>query len=400
MGNPVRPSGLSDAAGRNAALTTVLDENAWVIPTQSRPANDRFVLLDALRGVAAVSVLVFHLFNNSPQVSSLHDSLPAWLLWLPDHGRNGVACFFVISGFVIAYSTRHVGTRLRDAGRFAVRRQLRLDPPYYVVVLVVLLLGFLQRAVPGLSAPTYSPSDVVLNLLYVQGITDTPSVLGVAWTLCLEVQFYLVVMLLMIMSGWLARGVGTSGHSRFVQSAAMVLGVLSLAVPFLGWNLDQWFIGTWWMFCCGMVLCWTAVGAVPRSVGRVMLTVIGLWCVLMQLAGRADPWGGMWTAWGTGVAVLLVVELGRTAASAPSLLVYGGTVSYSLYLVHLPVIELVNGAVYKATGDGVLWGIVGVLVGATASFVAAHVLLVFVERPAIRWTHAYRLRRTPARVSG
>ncbi len=365
----------------------------------STPAvGGRFELLDALRGIAAVAVLVFHVFNNSPQVTALHDSVPAWLLWLPDHGRDGVACFFVISGFVIAYSTRNVGTRVRDAGRFAVRRQLRLDPPYYVVVLCVLVLGFLQRRV-GLEAPTYTTGDVGLNLVYLQGVTDTPSVLAVAWTLCLEVQFYLVVMLLMIVSGRLAGTVESTGHSRFVQAAAITLGVSSILLPFTGWDLGVWFIATWWMFCSGMVLCWSAIGTVALSVARTAMAVLGAWCVVMELAGKADPWGGMWTAWATGVAVLVVIELRRTDVRPPRLLIYGGAVSYSLYLVHLPVIETVNGALYKVTGDGAFWACVSVALGLGASLVAAHVLLVLVERPAIGWARALRQDRPRVEVA-
>ena len=82
-------------------------------------------------------------------------------MWLPDHARSGVACFFVISGFVIAYSTRNLGTRVQDAARFALRRQVRLDPPYYVVVLAVLLLGAVQSLVPGRASTSYSVTDIV-----------------------------------------------------------------------------------------------------------------------------------------------------------------------------------------------------------------------------------------------
>ncbi len=70
--------------------------------------------------------------------------------------------------------------------------------------------------------------------------------------------------------------------------------------------------------------------------------------------------------------------------------------SYSLYLVHMPVIGTVLGAMYKVAGDGAAWALVALVVGAVASLVAAHVLLVLVERPALRL--ARRLGRSPARV--
>ena len=118
-------------------------------------------------------------------------------------------------------------------------------------------------------------------------------------------------------------------------------------------------------------------GLHPRSHG-----LLGLWCVLRQAAGHADPWGGEWTAWATGVLVLIAIETRRTASRAPAFLLYGGAVSYSLYLVHLPVIDTVLGAMFKVTGDDTAWAFVSLAVGAVACFVAAHVLLVLVERPA------------------
>ena len=85
------------------------------------------------------------------------------------------------------------------------------------------------------------------------------------------------------------------------------------------------------------------------------------------------------------------IETRRTASRAPAFLLYGGAVSYSLYLVHLPVIDTVLGAMYKVTGDDTAWAFVSLAVGAVACFVTAHVLLVLVERPAMQW--ARRLRR-------
>ena len=119
----------------------------------------------------------------------------------------------------------------------------------------------------------------------------------------------------------------------------------------------------------------------------------------MGLAGHADPWGGMWTAWGTAVLILLVIEAGRATARAPRLLLYGGAVSYSLYLVHLPVIEVVNGAMYKVTGDGIGWALFSVAVGAAVSFAAAQVLLMLVERPAIGWARTLGPSRAGAEVT-
>ena len=299
--------------------------------------------LDALRGVAAFSVLIFHLFNNSPQSGIVQGALSETVLWLPNHARSGVACFFVISGFVIADPTRNLGTSARAAGRFAVRRQLRLDPPYYVMIAVVLSIGAVQRLVPGLEAPSYSLADDLLNMAYLQDITDTPNILAVSWTLCLEVQFYVVVITLILLSGRLAHGPSV-GHTSAVRTGALTLMAASLAIPFLGWELAGRFLPLWWMFCTGMLLDGTAsaVSPAPSPGPSWECSVPGASGV--PPTGDADPWGGEWTAWGTGVLILVVIEFGDATARVPGIFLYAGALSDSLYLVHLPVIETVLGA--------------------------------------------------------
>jgi hypothetical protein len=92
-----------------------------------------------------------------------------------------------------------------------------------------------------------------------------------------------------------------------------------------------------------MVLCWYHVGTVSRALARCVVGIVGAWCLLLQLTGHADPWGGEWTAWATAVLVLVVIEAGRTTARAPA-----------------------------------------------ASFAVANVLLVLVETPAIGWSARLR----------
>ena len=80
------------------------------------PASGRLALIDGLRGIAAMLVVLFHFCA----VAHLAD-VPV-LGWLFAHGNFGVEVFFVISGFVIAYSVRNAQHTLPFLGRFALRR--------------------------------------------------------------------------------------------------------------------------------------------------------------------------------------------------------------------------------------------------------------------------------------
>ncbi|RYG56101.1 acyltransferase, partial [bacterium] len=105
------------------------------------PKTSRFHFIDALRGLAAASVVLHHLFVASV-MATVYEAASPWLVRvLFQAGAHGVEIFFVLSGFVIAHSLRNNGLSLGDLGRFIVRRQVRLDPPYWAAL--VLGLGSL-----------------------------------------------------------------------------------------------------------------------------------------------------------------------------------------------------------------------------------------------------------------
>jgi hypothetical protein len=166
-------------------------------------------MIDGLRGIAAFSVLFFHVLWNSAGSDSLRGLLTAEGEWITGLLRSGVAVFFVISGFVIAHTTRNVRT-FDQSWRFGAKRQLRLDPPYYAAMGVVLVIETVQLLVPGLVGRSFTVAEVALNMLYLQNIVGAPSVLAVAWTLCLEVQFYLVIILV----AWTAARIARSDRTR------------------------------------------------------------------------------------------------------------------------------------------------------------------------------------------
>ncbi|PJI94127.1 acyltransferase family protein [Luteimicrobium subarcticum] len=355
----------------------------------SRDAS-RYLVIDALRGVAAVSVLAFHLFYSGPQATLLHDGLPHWLTHGIEYGRSGVAIFFVLSGFVIALTTRRLGSRSRDALRFGARRQLRLDPPYWLMLAVVLLLGAMERLVPGLVYQSYSFAEVVENATYTQGFFGDPSILAVAWTLCLEVQFYLVVLLLVIVAGVLVGRTGAvptpslAPRQAWVRSGAWALGILSLLYADMGWSAGPWFIGAWWTFCLGATVCWFVKG----DIGVVSLTValgIALFAQTISVAqGFGDEWGGQWFALATAAVLVILFLVGRLGSRPWRWLLFLGSISYSLYLVHLPVIDVGMGALDKVLPQTLVGALVAVVVGAAAAMTVAVVLHRWVEVPAIR----------------
>ena len=152
----------------------------------------RFGYIDAQRGLAALLVIWLHATDafmqlpKPPAGGLLYDISAA-----VDTGRIGVILFFAISGFVIPSSLRAVGhqTTSNALKVFVIRRVFRLYPAYWVSVLAAALLGFY------LLTP-FSAQTVWLNLTMIQSVFGAPDVMGLYWTLRLELIFYLACALL------------------------------------------------------------------------------------------------------------------------------------------------------------------------------------------------------------
>ena len=154
--------------------------------------TQRFGYIDAQRGLAALLVIWLHatdafmLLPTPPEGGLLYKISSAI-----DTGRVGVILFFVISGFVIPSSLRAVGQQTTpEALRvFLIRRVFRLFPAYWVSVVGAALLGLF------LMTP-FSTQTVLLNLTMIQSLFGAQDVIGLYWTLRLELIFYLACALL------------------------------------------------------------------------------------------------------------------------------------------------------------------------------------------------------------
>ncbi len=168
------------------------------------------MFIDALRGLAALGVACYHIHRYGPLHEPASQLIPAPLATVFEHGWMGVQVFFVISGFVIAYSVHGVPISPKFLGNFALRRSIRLDPPYWTTIFFVLGLYGLARIL-GLGEDLIDPpswGQFFAHAFYVQDIAGYGNISVGFWSLCVEVQFYLALIVMLGAAQWLHRRLG------------------------------------------------------------------------------------------------------------------------------------------------------------------------------------------------
>ena len=98
----------------------------------------------------------------------------------------------VLSGFVIAFSLRRDRMTLGYIGLLALRRSIRLDPPYWVGIITMLAVMVVRNSATHARVDRPSGMQLLAHLLYLQEILGYGSINVVLWTLCIEIQFYLL----------------------------------------------------------------------------------------------------------------------------------------------------------------------------------------------------------------
>src|SRR5437764_404076 len=157
--------------------------------------RQRLAGLDGIRGLAALFVVVNHVFLRAFPGYPV-DHAPFWAGWFI-YGRFAVVVFIVLSGFSLALSPVRHGWQLDGLSRFAQRRARRILPAYWAALAFSLAVAWLVVAQPGAGLP--DARSVVVNGLLVQNVVAAPTPNRAFWSLAVEAQLYVVFPLLLFM---------------------------------------------------------------------------------------------------------------------------------------------------------------------------------------------------------
>lgn len=351
-------------------------------------AAGRFSFIDGLRGIAALLTVLPHsrglfYFPESNAVCRRMNELA-------EYGGQGVQLFFVISGFVIAYSLRDATRESFSLGRFILRRSVRLDPPYWVAMLAMVVSMAIRSVMTHQPIVLPPVSQILAHVFYLQNILGIPSLNVVFWTLCLEFQLYLVFAILLVVSGRVASGARLDAVLRpAVVIACFVVSLIVRAVSPLE-SMGTWFVPFWYMFLGGSLLCWHMLGRVSR---RQLAFCFA--CALVAFAYHPDRYKA--SALVSMLAIYVALHLGTLSTwLSGRAFQWLGQRSYSIYLLHVALSPFVLGLRTRIapTSNVLPWVLLALLY--VVVLVASHVMYVLVEAPCLALAGRLKHRIAPA----
>lgn len=372
------------------------------------PGNPRFPLMDSLRAVAALGVLVSHVTIFTGNVQHR-----AWGV-IPGNLDVGVSVFFVLSGFLLyrPFCAADLdGRRPPRVRSYLRRRVLRIVPAYWLALTVLAI----YPGVPGVfSADWWRYYGFLQFYSYRTSIHG----LGVAWTLCIEVAFYVI---LPVYASGVRRFTARLDRGARVRAQLGLLGVLAvgsiaLRVADQGVVMQNSLLTRFYWFALGMALAIASAtlhgrAELPRAVRLVIQRPGACWlgalivflamCAVLTSARQHLYYSVVQSFWQyllSGlIAALLVVPavFGHDAGGWPRRalnwrwLARLGLISYGIYLWHATI------AIWFISHDIQSW--LPVFVGDVVVTIAiASASYAFVERPILRFKDRGRPRGVPA----
>ena len=359
--------------------------------TSTSPSN-HYPFLDGVRGVAALAVVFFH--------AAVSDQLPAvdggigGFIWntLFMRGFLGVAVFFVLSGFVISHSLRRGVSTAGDYGNFMFRRLVRLNPPYWAAIVVAIAFHALAVVVNGEDftpgGEPLSASRLIHHIFYTQELAGFLNINDVFWTLALELQFYLALGLIV----WAMTHLSNLFGAETYEVAGWVLSAGALLAAFTDSDLERatTLPPIFYSFAVGILINWYWRKELSLVCVGTFLTGVGVLSFFSEdvAFSRAVALSGL--------VLLVALHTGSVQtwlSSRP--FQFLGRVSYSLYLVHVPILGATLLIATRVVGTGPAGYILGTIASVITSLVGAVIFWQLVEKPCVAWLRGNRSKPTP-----
>jgi peptidoglycan/LPS O-acetylase OafA/YrhL len=353
-------------------------------------APRRYEFLDSIRALAAWYVVLHHIWLASFLL--FPENVGPWVVGWMKWGYLAVAVFIVVSGFSLALRPAVHDDRMPGGtGTFLRRRAFRILPPYWVALMIsaaVMMLYTGARAGVGTDL-----RSIAVHAALFQDLIGSNPPNGAFWSIAIEWQIYFVFPVLI----WMARRIGPWRMLAITTSlviAAQVLGqnvtgahkILDLTPQFLA------------LFAMGLVA--GRAAALNRDPARrpklvAALLAVGVIGFLAVLAFAAPAWV-VGQYFGIGLAAGAIIAWALFAIARGDFprvrsvlehrpLPFLGSFSYSTYLLHIPVLAMVQyGIVDNLASSAVMRFVLLLAIGLPAVFFVTYGFHLLFERPFIR----------------
>lgn len=317
--------------------------------------------LDGIRAVAALFVVLHHTWQG-PFGRVAREGVKGWLTNWVLYGHLAVDVFIVLSGFCLVLPVARSGVIAGGARGFFQRRAHRILPPFYFALALSLPINFAVHKIGH--HPLVTAKALAANLFLLQDWLPRYNVLdGPLWSVAAEWKIYFFFPVFV----WIWRRF----NAAWMLAAAATLGgglteTFHVLNPEVGMgNTAPWYL---FLFAMGITAGASATGWGRNSTGYLKWSILALFAILAILLGMypittrgedvlygphlplIDPVAGALTA-------ALLVFLYQKLLNKESFwllqalswkpLAFIGTFSYSIYLVHIPLIGLAAGGIHR-----------------------------------------------------
>jgi peptidoglycan/LPS O-acetylase OafA/YrhL len=310
-----------------------------------------------LRGLAALAVVLCHYgsdLQNYRQLSKVFN-----------YGQLGVHVFFFISGYVIVYSLLKNSYQPKSFFTFLLKRSLRIDPPYYFIILLTLFSFWIFKFLPNFrgSGIPFIPGQMLAHIFYVVPFTKWPFYNHIFWTLCVEFQFYVIIGCLYFLN-----------QSTLYRILFLLAFSLTAFIP----SDNSFYLATNYapIFAMG-IACMHYFESKEKAF---------LLSMLFSLTLISVHFGLMITLLIVAAGILLIFNKKTNVA-----LKFLGDISYSLYIIHPLVLIYSTGIIKKLFTSYHQYELLVLLSQLIMAIIAAYLLYITVERPSIRLSKKIKL---------
>lgn len=316
--------------------------------------ENRFESLDILRGVAALSVCIYHFSNGLPGFLSDENVLKI----IGQHGYLGVQLFFIISGYIIPFSLYKGNYNSTKIVAFFSKRIIRIHPPYLVSILLAIVLKYVSTFSSLYQGPEFNISiqNMLCHIGYLCDIFNEDWINPVYWTLAIEFQFYILIALCY------THFIATKNNYLF-YTALLLLNIPAL----ISLTNPDYILHYISYFTLGIVYFRTILNKIKPVEFYILTSLLLLDIYIVHGIGEMIA---------SALTVLIILVVKKSSAPFNFL----GKISFSLYLLHIIIgSRLINLSVNFTQNEG--YRVLIIFIALLLSIVCSYVFYLFIEKP-------------------